>query len=176
MGYFQVKRWKQEALTWGDEIKKDLSYRLAEFVRLDMTSDEIESGIWRSVHEALRPDSGDPPGRSRRADVMYADAGIFAGRTDQPELAHAAQRCFASTSRGLAPQDYRYEIAAKWLGEMSAILIEDLILKRAAEQAHTEGQGVSHSAGWYSDPDEPSQLRYWDGEAWTSHTAPPQSV
>jgi len=27
-------------------------------------------------------------------------------------------------------------------------------------------------AGWYQDPDEPDQLRYWDGEGWTTHTAP----
>lgn len=27
-------------------------------------------------------------------------------------------------------------------------------------------------AGWYPDTTEPSQLRYWDGDAWTQHTAP----
>jgi len=28
------------------------------------------------------------------------------------------------------------------------------------------------SAGWYTDPSEPSGQRYWDGAAWTEHTAP----
>ena len=29
------------------------------------------------------------------------------------------------------------------------------------------------AAGWYQDPQIPSQYRYWDGEAWTSHTHKP---
>lgn len=28
------------------------------------------------------------------------------------------------------------------------------------------------AAGWYSDPWEPTQLRYWDGSQWTSHASP----
>lgn len=27
-------------------------------------------------------------------------------------------------------------------------------------------------AGWHPDPQDPTQQRYWDGAAWTSHTAP----
>lgn len=27
-------------------------------------------------------------------------------------------------------------------------------------------------AGWYPDPQDPSQLRYWDGQAWTEHRSP----
>jgi hypothetical protein len=27
-------------------------------------------------------------------------------------------------------------------------------------------------AGWYADPSNPAALRYWDGAAWTAHTAP----
>ena len=27
-------------------------------------------------------------------------------------------------------------------------------------------------AGWYPDPQDASQLRYWDGQSWTDHTAP----
>ena len=32
-----------------------------------------------------------------------------------------------------------------------------------------------HYPGWYPDPGSPSDLRYWDGEAWTDqrHPAPP---
>lgn len=26
--------------------------------------------------------------------------------------------------------------------------------------------------GWHTDPQNPSQLRYWDGQSWTEHTAP----
>lgn len=27
-------------------------------------------------------------------------------------------------------------------------------------------------ANWYPDPSQPGTLRYWDGQAWTEHTAP----
>lgn len=27
-------------------------------------------------------------------------------------------------------------------------------------------------AGWYADPDDATQQRYWDGSAWTEHVAP----
>ena len=27
-------------------------------------------------------------------------------------------------------------------------------------------------ANWYPDPNSPGTLRYWDGQAWTEHTAP----
>jgi hypothetical protein len=27
-------------------------------------------------------------------------------------------------------------------------------------------------AGWYADPEDPSQQRYWDGSAWTEHRTP----
>jgi hypothetical protein len=27
-------------------------------------------------------------------------------------------------------------------------------------------------AGWYSDPEDPSQQRYWDGSSWTEHRTP----
>lgn len=30
------------------------------------------------------------------------------------------------------------------------------------------------SAGWYDDPDDPSQLRYWDGRQWTDDRATKQ--
>ena len=30
-------------------------------------------------------------------------------------------------------------------------------------------------AGWYDDPDDPAQLRYWDGVLWTEHRAPKKS-
>lgn len=28
------------------------------------------------------------------------------------------------------------------------------------------------AAGWYPDPQQPGQQRYWDGNAWTEHRAP----
>ena len=28
------------------------------------------------------------------------------------------------------------------------------------------------AAGWYPDPEDPAQLRYWDGSSWTEHRAP----
>jgi hypothetical protein len=31
---------------------------------------------------------------------------------------------------------------------------------------------VSAPANWYDDPEHPTQLRYWDGVAWTDHRAP----
>gem|GEM_PF-1182054 len=30
----------------------------------------------------------------------------------------------------------------------------------------------STPAAWYDDPDDPTQLRYWDGQAWTDHRSP----
>ena len=27
-------------------------------------------------------------------------------------------------------------------------------------------------AGWYDDPQDPAQLRYWDGVIWSSHVSP----
>lgn len=39
----------------------------------------------------------------------------------------------------------------------------------------TQHQGSTQAAppaDWYADPTQPGTLRYWDGTAWTSHTAP----
>ena len=33
----------------------------------------------------------------------------------------------------------------------------------------------SQAAGWYDDPEDPAQQRYWDGTAWTDHRRPQQS-
>jgi len=33
----------------------------------------------------------------------------------------------------------------------------------------------SAPANWYDDPDDPSQMRYWDGSKWTGHRAPKTS-
>ena len=30
----------------------------------------------------------------------------------------------------------------------------------------------SPAAGWYPDPEQPGQQRYWDGQQWTEHRAP----
>jgi hypothetical protein len=30
------------------------------------------------------------------------------------------------------------------------------------------------AAAWYPDPEDATQLRYWDGEQWTEHRAPAQ--
>jgi len=30
----------------------------------------------------------------------------------------------------------------------------------------------AHSAGWFTDPQNPTQQRYWNGSEWTEHTAP----
>jgi uncharacterized RDD family membrane protein YckC len=39
---------------------------------------------------------------------------------------------------------------------------------------------MTQPAGWYDDPQDPSQIRYWDGAAWSSHVsakaAPPQQA
>jgi hypothetical protein len=31
--------------------------------------------------------------------------------------------------------------------------------------------GVQHAANWYPDPQDLNQLRCWDGQRWTEHTA-----
>jgi uncharacterized RDD family membrane protein YckC len=31
---------------------------------------------------------------------------------------------------------------------------------------------MTQPSGWYDDPQDPSQLRYWDGVVWTSHVSP----
>ena len=35
---------------------------------------------------------------------------------------------------------------------------------------------MSTPAGWYPDPQNPAAQRYWDGTAWTTHTAPGQTA
>jgi hypothetical protein len=32
--------------------------------------------------------------------------------------------------------------------------------------------GMEQAAGWYPNPANPAQLRWWDGDAWTDHTVP----
>lgn len=36
----------------------------------------------------------------------------------------------------------------------------------------TEPTKPTIAAGWLTDPQNPAMLRYWDGQAWTEHTAP----
>ena len=36
-----------------------------------------------------------------------------------------------------------------------------------------QSSGQSPAQGWYTDPHNASQLRWWDGTAWTDHTHPP---
>ena len=49
-------------------------------------------------------------------------------------------------------------------------------------QTTASGAGGSAAPGWYTDPHDPSQLRWWSGEGWTEHTSggssqpSPQSV
>src|SRR5471030_865907 len=31
---------------------------------------------------------------------------------------------------------------------------------------------MTQPSGWYDDPQDPSQLRYWDGVVWSSHVTP----
>jgi hypothetical protein len=35
-----------------------------------------------------------------------------------------------------------------------------------------QGGGGSPPAGWYADPEDATQLRYWDGAGWTEHRSP----
>lgn len=39
----------------------------------------------------------------------------------------------------------------------------------------TESNGLP-GAGWHDDPEDPTQLRYWDGAAWTDHRSPKPGV
>lgn len=39
----------------------------------------------------------------------------------------------------------------------------------------TEMRGTRAPEGWYSDPDDPTLMRWWDGSQWTSHRAQPGS-
>jgi len=34
------------------------------------------------------------------------------------------------------------------------------------------GMGDAIPAGWYTDPDEPADVRWWTGEEWTHHVQP----
>lgn len=44
-----------------------------------------------------------------------------------------------------------------------------------AEIALGKGFVMSPAAGWYPDPEQAGQLRYWDGTAWTTHRSPAQA-
>lgn len=37
---------------------------------------------------------------------------------------------------------------------------------------HQSATTATPAAAWYQDPDIPSQIRYWDGSAWTEHVSP----
>ena len=34
---------------------------------------------------------------------------------------------------------------------------------------------MTQPSGWYDDPQNPENLRYWDGVTWTAHTTPKKS-
>jgi len=44
----------------------------------------------------------------------------------------------------------------------------DIKRKRAANTANASPAAPN----WYTDPEHPDQLRYWDGTQWTEHRAP----
>ena len=56
--------------------------------------------------------------------------------------------------------------------EYSSVIASRSSRTDEGERNMTEKAAGSTPASWYPDPQNPTQLRYWDGNAWTAHTAP----
>lgn len=51
--------------------------------------------------------------------------------------------------------------------------VKGLAQEQPAQQAQAQqGSPTGIAAGWYADPQNPAMVRYWDGNAWTSHVQP----
>jgi hypothetical protein len=53
-----------------------------------------------------------------------------------------------------------------------AVLIVKLTKAKSVNSQAFPGGPTASAAGWYPDPSDPSSIRYFDGQSWTSHTQP----
>lgn len=53
----------------------------------------------------------------------------------------------------------------------SDVVEADRLRGMRGQQHSSPAQSGSPAAGWYRDPHRPALQRYWDGRAWTEHTA-----
>jgi hypothetical protein len=55
-------------------------------------------------------------------------------------------------------------------------LVRRLPAPGGTDEAAVQGTRAGNAAGWYQDPDDPGQLRWWDGVGWTDGRYPAQPV
>jgi Protein of unknown function (DUF2510) len=78
----------------------------------------------------------------------------------------------------LSDKQFVYKIEwGGWVGIVGSLLIAGagMVLLLAPDEepaAAGAAQRGASGAAWYPDPGQAGQLRYWDGQLWTSHTAP----
>jgi hypothetical protein len=69
----------------------------------------------------------------------------------------------------LAHRPVSFLLAIILIGSGVAVLVQSMSKPSAARPAN---QQAALAANWYPDPNDPTLMRYFDGQAWTSHTAP----
>lgn len=57
-----------------------------------------------------------------------------------------------------------------WLGGVGVFLLGVILLVAGLILVANHQRPETPAPGWYPDPQQPAELRYWDGDKWTPHT------
>lgn len=96
------------------------------------------------------------------------------------DVTHTCSGPFAGTDSRMCERvnESRMPLAAALsvmgaVGVLVGLVIQNSKQGEAAEQdVESEGTSPSPPPGWYVDPGDESQLRWWDGASWTEHVQP----